>query len=114
MESLLVEEELLSRQTGITTQKRYNFLSNRWIALNVLHEFQEACFLVLPIESLLVEEEVLVLQTVATAKRATSFDPTAGSRSKFYSSFRISYPCSTSRIPTHRRGCLVAPERNNS
>jgi len=59
MESLLVEEEVLSRQTGITTQKHHNFLSNRWIALNVLHEFQEAPFLVLPIESLLVKEEVL-------------------------------------------------------
>jgi hypothetical protein len=35
MESLLVEEEVLSRQTGITTQKGHNFSSDRWIALIV-------------------------------------------------------------------------------
>jgi len=42
-------------------------------------------------ESLLVEEVVVVLQTVITAKRATTFDLTAGSRSKFYISFRRSF-----------------------
>jgi hypothetical protein len=29
MESLLVEEEVLSRQTGITAEKGHNFWSNR-------------------------------------------------------------------------------------
>jgi len=58
MESLLVEEEVLSRQTRITAQKSHNFLSNRWISLKVLHEFPEAVFVELSMESLLDEEEV--------------------------------------------------------
>jgi hypothetical protein len=36
MESLLVEEQDLSRQTGITAEKGHNFLSDRLIALKVL------------------------------------------------------------------------------
>jgi len=36
MESLLVEEEVLSRQTGITAENGHNFWSYRWIALKVL------------------------------------------------------------------------------
>ena len=55
MESLLVEEEVLWRQTGITDELCYNFRSDRWMDLNVLHSFLET---VVPMESLLVEEEV--------------------------------------------------------
>jgi hypothetical protein len=33
MESLLIEEKVLSRQTGITAEKSRNFWSDRWIAL---------------------------------------------------------------------------------
>jgi hypothetical protein len=36
MESLLVEEEVLSRETGITTEKRHNLWSDRLIALKYL------------------------------------------------------------------------------
>jgi hypothetical protein len=36
MESLLSEEEILSRQTGITTEKGYIFWSDRLIELKVL------------------------------------------------------------------------------
>jgi hypothetical protein len=36
MESLLVEEQVLSRRTGITAEKGNNFQSHRWIALKVL------------------------------------------------------------------------------
>jgi hypothetical protein len=39
-------------------------------------------------ESLLVEEEVLSRQTEITAEKGCNFDPTVGSPSKFYSSFR--------------------------
>jgi hypothetical protein len=63
MESLLVQEEALSRKTGFTTEKGHNFLSNCWIALKVLLEFPEAIFLEVPMESLLDEEEVLSRQT---------------------------------------------------
>jgi hypothetical protein len=36
MESILVEEEVLSRKTGITGETRHNFWSDRWIALKYL------------------------------------------------------------------------------
>jgi hypothetical protein len=36
MESLLVEVDIMSRQTGIKAEKGHNFLSDRWIALQVL------------------------------------------------------------------------------
>jgi len=35
MESLLVEQRVLSRQTGITAEKGHNCLSDWWIALKV-------------------------------------------------------------------------------
>jgi hypothetical protein len=36
MESLLVEEEVLSRENGKTAEKRHNFWSDRYIALKYL------------------------------------------------------------------------------
>jgi len=36
MESLLVEEEVFSRQTGVTAEKGYNFWSDGWIGLKYL------------------------------------------------------------------------------
>jgi hypothetical protein len=59
MESLLGEDDVLSRQTGRTAEKDHNFWSNRWIAIKVLQVFPEAVLLEVPLESLLVEEEVL-------------------------------------------------------
>jgi len=56
MESLLDEEEVLSSQTEISAEKGYNFLSDSWIALNVLHEFPEAIVVVVPTKYLVVEE----------------------------------------------------------
>jgi len=56
MEFLHVEEEVLSRQTGVMVEMGHNFWSDRWIALIVLQYFSEAVFLELPMESLLVEE----------------------------------------------------------
>jgi len=73
MESLFDEEEVLSRQTEITAEKGYNFWSDRWIALNVLHEFPEALVVVVPTESLVVEEYGLSRQTETTAKKSYSF-----------------------------------------
>jgi len=58
MESLLVEEEVWSRHTGITAEKSHTLRSDRWIALKVLQELPEAVFLELRMVSLLVEEEV--------------------------------------------------------
>ena len=73
MESLLVEEEVLSRQTGITAEKGHNFWSDRWIALKVLQYFPEAVFHVVPKESQLVEEDVLSLQTGITTQKGHNF-----------------------------------------
>ena len=73
MESLLVKEEVLSRETRITAKKRHNFWSDSWIVLKQLHWFPEVRFLVLPMESLLVEEEVLSRQTGITAEKRYNF-----------------------------------------
>jgi len=73
MESLLVEEEVLSRETGITVQKPHNFWSDRWIALKDLQYFPEARFLGLPVESLLVEEKVLWRENGITAEKRHNF-----------------------------------------
>jgi hypothetical protein len=59
MESLLGEDDVMSRQTGRTAEKDQNFWSDRWIAIKVLQVFPEAVLLEVPLESLLVEEEVL-------------------------------------------------------
>jgi len=73
MEALLVEEEVLSRETGITSEKCYNFWLDRWIVLKQLLWFLEARFLVLPLEALLLEEEVLWSQTGLTAEKGYNF-----------------------------------------
>jgi len=73
MESLLVEEEVLSRQTGIKAEKGHNFWFDRCIALKVLEEFPEAVFLVVPMESLLGKEEVWSRQTGITVIKGHNF-----------------------------------------
>jgi len=73
MESLLDEEEVLSSWTEITDEKGYNFWSDRWMAINVLHEFSEALVVVVPTESLVVEEYGLPRQTETTAKKGYNF-----------------------------------------
>jgi hypothetical protein len=73
MESLLDEEEVLSCQTEITDENGYNFWSDRWIALNALHEFQNAVVVVVPTESLVVEEYGWARQTETTAKTGYNF-----------------------------------------
>ena len=69
MESLLVEEEVLWSQTGITAEKDPKFSFDGWIALKYLTQFPKASFLVVPMESLLVEEEVLSRKTATTAEK---------------------------------------------
>jgi hypothetical protein len=73
MESLLVEEEVLSRQTRITVENGHNFWSYRWIALKVLQLFPEGVFLLVPFESLHVEAEVFSHQTGITAENGYNF-----------------------------------------
>jgi hypothetical protein len=69
MESLLVEKEVLSRQTGITTEKGHNFWSDSWNELKVLQWFLEPVFLEVLMESLLGEEEDLSSQTGITTEK---------------------------------------------
>jgi hypothetical protein len=69
MESLLVEEVVLSRQTGIKAEKGHHFCSDRWIALKVSQLFPEAVLLVVPMESLVVEEEALWSHTGITGEK---------------------------------------------
>jgi hypothetical protein len=73
MESLLDEEEVFSRQTEITAEMGYNFWSDRSVAVNVLHEFQEAVVVVVPTESVVIEEYGLPRQTETTAKKGYNF-----------------------------------------
>ena len=73
MESLLVEEEVLSRQTEITTEMGHNFWSGRSIAFNVLHWFPKAVFLEVPMQSLLVEHGVLSRKTGITDEKGHNF-----------------------------------------
>jgi len=73
MESLLDEEEVLSSQTEISAEKGYNFWFDSSMALNVLHEFQEAVVVVVPTESLVVEEYGLPRHTETTAKKGYNF-----------------------------------------
>jgi len=63
----------LSSQTEITAEKGNNFSSDRSIALNVLHEFQEAVVVVVPPESLVVEEYGLTRETKTTGKKGCNF-----------------------------------------
>jgi hypothetical protein len=73
MESLLIKADVLSRQTRITTEKRYNFLSDIWISLKFLHEFPEAVFLEVRLESILVEEAVLARHIEIIAETGPNF-----------------------------------------
>jgi hypothetical protein len=63
----------LSSQTEITSGKGNSFSCDRSIALNVLHEFQEAVVVVVPPESLVVKEYGLLRQTETTAKKGYNF-----------------------------------------
>jgi len=69
MESLLVEEEALWSQTGITCEKGHNIWSDHLIALKVWQKFSKAVFLIVPMESLLVEEEALWSHTGITSEK---------------------------------------------
>jgi hypothetical protein len=73
MEALLGEVQVSSCQSSITTQKRLNFLSDRWITPEFLLEFLEAIFLVVAMESLLCEANFPSRQTRITAKKCSNF-----------------------------------------
>jgi len=83
---------VLSSQTEITAEKGYNFWFHSSIELNVLHELPDAVVVVVPTEFLFGEEHGLPRETKTTAKKGYNFYQTVGSRSNFYSSFRMLFP----------------------
>jgi hypothetical protein len=73
MEALLGEVQVSSCQISITSQKRLNFWSDRWITPEFLLEFLEALFLVVAMEYLLYEANVLSRQTRVMAQKGLNF-----------------------------------------
>ena len=58
------------------------------ITLKILDEFPDAVFLGVDVESLLGEGEVSSFETSIPVQQGIRFDPTVGSPSNFYRSFR--------------------------
>jgi len=71
--------------------KGHNFRSDRCIAIKLLLEFPDALFHALDEESILDDDKVWSSQAACTVRKAITFDPTVGSRSNFYWSFRINF-----------------------
>jgi hypothetical protein len=70
-------------RTWVSAQKSYNFWSDRWIPLKHLQGFLEVVLLGVAMEWPLGDEDVLSPVLEYRLKRAITFDPTVGSRSKF-------------------------------
>jgi hypothetical protein len=73
MESLLLEEEVLSRQAGMTAENGHNYYPTVGSRSKFYSSLSESVFLVVPMESQLVEEEVLSSQTGITAEKGLNF-----------------------------------------
>jgi len=71
--------------------KGHNIRSNRWIVIKLLLEFPDALFHGVDEGSLLGDDEVWSSQASWTGPKAITFDPTVGSRSNFYLSFRMPF-----------------------
>jgi hypothetical protein len=73
MEALLGEVQVSSCQSSITTQKRLNFWSDRWIIGEFLLEFLEAIIFLVAMQSLLCEANVRSRQTRVTIQKGCNF-----------------------------------------
>jgi len=71
--------------------KGHNFRSDRWIAIKLLLEFPDALFHAVDEGSILGDDEVWSSQARWTGRKAITFDPTVGSRSNVYWSFRMPF-----------------------
>jgi len=69
----------------------HNFRSDRWIAIKLLQEFPDVLFHGVDEESIHDDDEVCSRQAGWTGRKAITFDPTVGSRSNFYWSFRMPF-----------------------
>jgi len=71
--------------------KGHNFQSDRWIGIKLLLEFLDALFHGVDEESILDDDEVWSSQAGWTVRKAITFNPTVGSRSNFFLSFRMHF-----------------------
>jgi hypothetical protein len=71
--------------------KGHNFRSDRWIRTKLLLEFPDALLHGVDEESILDDDEVWSSQAGWTGRKAITFNPTVGSRSNFYRSFRMNF-----------------------
>jgi len=71
--------------------KGHNFQSDRWVAIKLLPEFSDELFHGVDEESILADDEVWSSQAGWTVRKAITFNPTVGSRSNFYWSFRMNF-----------------------
>jgi len=71
--------------------KGHNFRSDRWIAIKHLLEFPDALFHGVDEESILGDDEIWSSQVGWTVRKGIIFDPTVGSGSNFYWSFRMHF-----------------------
>jgi hypothetical protein len=71
--------------------KGHYFQSDRWIAIKLLQEFPNALLHGVDEESILDDDEVWSSQAGWTGRKAITFNPTVGSRSNFYRSFRMHF-----------------------
>jgi len=71
--------------------KGHNFRSDRWIGIKLLLEFPDELFHAMDEGSMLGDDEVWSIQAGWTVRKAITFDPTVGSRSNFYRSFRMNF-----------------------
>jgi len=91
VESLLGDAELSSLETDVRVQKGHIFGSDRWISLKNLQDFPDAVFLGVDVESLLDDTRYRRARPEYPFERAITLDPTVGSPSKFYRSFRTPF-----------------------
>jgi len=73
----------------VTVRNNNNFRSDRWIAIKLLLEFPDALFHGVDEGSILGDDVVWASQAGWTIRKAITFNPTVGSRSNFYWSFRM-------------------------
>jgi len=73
VESILGEEEVLSRQARVTVRKGQNFRFDRWIAIKLLMEFPDVVFNGVDVESILGEEDVFSRRAKVTVRKGQNF-----------------------------------------
>jgi len=71
--------------------KGHKFRSDRWIGIKLLLEFPDALFHGVDEGSILSDDEVWSIQAWWTVRKAISFNPTVGSESNSYWSFRMHF-----------------------